>query len=92
MKKMPLILSLMVNVLLVAAVFSARLHYHKIIFQTLYNVTTAGVRFNESILAELRSDDTYKIESVKIMIEKNIREGKVAAEVWKSAAERIRMR
>jgi hypothetical protein len=92
MKKMPLIMSLMVNVLLVAAVFGVRLHYHKMIFQKLHNVTMSEVRFHEQILTRLQSKDEYEIEAVKTMLEKNIRDGKVVAAIWKSAAERIRIR
>ncbi len=92
MKKMPLIMSLIVNVLLVIAVFGIRLHYHKMIFQALYDITTSEVRFHEGILAELRSKDEYKIEAVKTMLEKNIQDGKESAAFWKAAAERNRLK
>jgi hypothetical protein len=92
MKKIPLIMSLIVNVLLVIAVVGIRLHYHKIIFQALYNITTFEVNFHERILAELQSEDEYKIEAVKTMLKKNIQEEKGSAAVWKSASERIRLR
>jgi hypothetical protein len=92
MKRIPLVVSLIFNVFLVVAAFGIRLHYHRLIFQTLYNVTTSSVRFHESILAELRSDDAYKIEAVKTMIETNIQDGKETAAAWKSAAERTRLR
>ncbi|MGA2915304.1 MAG: hypothetical protein ABSE89_04695 [Sedimentisphaerales bacterium] len=88
MKKIPLILSLIVNVLLVIAVFSVRLHYHKMIFQTLYDVTTSEVSFHEHILAELQSKDAYKTEAVKTTLAKNIQDEKESAEMWKAAAER----
>jgi hypothetical protein len=92
MKKIPLIMSLIVNVLLVIAVFGIRLHYHKMIFQALYNITTSEVSFHESILAELRSEDEYKVEAVKTMLEKNIQDGKGFAAIWKAASERNRLR
>jgi len=96
MKKIPLIMSLIVNVLLVVlliiAVFGIRLHYHRMIFQTLYNITTSEVSFHERILAELRSKDEYKVEAVKTMLEKNIQDGKESAAIWKDASERIRLR
>jgi len=92
MKKIPLIVSLIVNVLLVIAVFGIRLHYHKMIFQALYDITTSEVSFHESILAELRSKDEYKVEAVKTMLEKNIQDGKEYAAIWKDAAERNRLR
>jgi hypothetical protein len=92
MKKIPLIISLIVNVLLVIAVFGIRLHYHKMIFQALYDITTSEVSFHESILAELRSKNEYKIEAVKTMLEKNIQDGKESATIWKAAAERNRLK
>ena len=92
MKKMPLIMSLIANVLLVIAVFGIRLHYHKIIFQVLHNITTSQVSFHESLLAELRSEDEYKIIAVKTMLEQNIQKGKESAAMWKSASERNGLR
>lgn len=92
MKRIPLILSLSFNIFFVVAIFGIRLHYHKMIFRTLYNVTTAEVRFHETILTELKSEDTYKVEAVKAALEKNIQDRKEAAEVWKATAERIRLR
>ena len=92
MKKIPLIMSLIVNVLLIIGVFGIRIHYHKMIFQALYDITTFEVRFHERILAELRSEDEYKIETVKTMLEKNIQDEKRSAAIWKSAAERNRLR
>jgi hypothetical protein len=92
MKKIPLIMSLIANVLLVIAVFGIRLHYHKIIFQALYNITTSQVSFHESLLTELRSEDEYKIEAVKTMLEKHIQDEKEYAAIWKSASERNRLR
>ena len=92
MKKIPLILSLIVNVLLTIAVVGIRLHYHRMIFQTLHNITISQVRFHEGILAELQSEDKYKIEAVKTMLEKNIQDGKESAVIWKDASERIRLR
>ncbi|MGB8227257.1 MAG: hypothetical protein WCE45_10410 [Sedimentisphaerales bacterium] len=92
MKKIPLIMSLIVNILLVAAVFGMRLHYHKAIFQTLYSITASDVRFHEGILAELQSEDEYKIMAVKTMLKQNIEKGKESAEIWKDASERIRLK
>jgi hypothetical protein len=92
MKKIPLIMSLIVNILLVAAVFAVRLHYHKMIFQALYNFTTSEVRFHEGVLAELQSEDEYKIKAVKAMLEQNIKQQKEFAEIWKAASERMRLR
>ena len=92
MKKIPLIMSLIVNVLLVIGVVGIRLHYHKIIFQTLYNITTSEVNFHEGILAELRSENEHKIMAVKTMLEQNIQKGKESAAIWKAASERIRLR
>ena len=63
-------MSLIVNVLLIIGVFGIRIHYHKMIFQALYDITTFEVRFHERILAELRSEDEYKIETVKTMLRK----------------------
>jgi hypothetical protein len=88
MKKIPLIMSLIVNILLAIAVFGISLHYHKMIFQTLYNVTTSEVRFHERILAELQSEDEYKINAVKAMLKQYIQDGKESAAMWKAAAER----
>lgn len=92
MKKIPLIMSLVFNVLLVTAIFVIRLHYHKMIFEALYNTATTEVRFHEQVLSELRTEDEYRIVAVKTMLEKNIEDRKEAAEVWRSAAERIRLR
>ncbi|MBN1788611.1 MAG: hypothetical protein JW806_09500 [Sedimentisphaerales bacterium] len=92
MKKMPLILSLMANVFLLLSIFVVRLHYHKMIYQTLYNVTSHKVRFNETLLTELRSENEYKVETVKAMLEHDIQRGEERAEIYKSAAERIRLR
>jgi len=92
MKKIPLIMSLIVNVLLVIAVFGIRLHYHKMIFQALYDITTSEVSFHERILAELQSGGEYKIKAVKTTLEKNIQDGKESAAIWKAAAERNRLR
>jgi hypothetical protein len=89
MKKIPLIMSLIVNVFLAIAVLGIRLHYHKMIFQTLYNVTTSEVRFHESILVELQSENEYKINAVKTMLEKNIQDEKEFTAIWKAASERI---
>ncbi|OHB61337.1 MAG: hypothetical protein A2167_03875 [Planctomycetes bacterium RBG_13_46_10] len=89
MKKMPLILSLAVNVLLVLAIFAARLHYHKMIYRALHNTAMAEVQFNEQVLTELQSKDEYKIERVTGMLEKNIRKGKQSAAIWQSVADRI---
>jgi hypothetical protein len=92
MKKIPLIMSLIVNISLVIAVFGIRVHYHEMIFEALYNVTTSEVRFHERILAELQSEDEYKINAVKAMLKQNIRDGKESAEMWKAAAERNRLK
>jgi hypothetical protein len=92
MKKIPFIVSLIVNILLIAAVFSLRLRYHRIIFQTLYNTTTSEIRFHEGILAELRSEDEFKVIAVKTMLEHNIQEGKKSAEIWKTASERLMLK
>jgi hypothetical protein len=92
MKKIPLIMSLIANILLVIAVFGIRLHYHKMVFQTLYDITTSEVRFHEGILAELQSEDEYKINAVKTMLKKNIQDGKGYAAIWKAAAERNRLK
>ena len=81
-------MSLIANVLLVIAVFGIRLHYHKMIFQALYNVTTSEVSFHERILAELRSEDEYKVETVKAMLQKNIQDEKGYVAIWKAASER----
>lgn len=89
MKKLLFIMSLIANVLLITAVFSLRLHYHKMIFQALYDTTTSEVRLHEGILAELQSEDAYKIMTVKTMLEQNIREEKRSAEIWKTASERL---
>jgi hypothetical protein len=62
------------------------------IFQSLYNITTSQVSFHESLLAELRSEDEYKIIAVKTMLEQNIQNGKESAAMWKSASERNRLR
>jgi hypothetical protein len=58
------------------------------IFQTLYDTTTSEVRLQEGILAELRSEDEYKIIAVKTLLEHNIQEEKKSAEIWKVASER----
>ena len=92
MKKIPLIISLIVNVLLVITVFSIRLHYHKMIFQALYNITMTEANFHERILAKLQSEDEYKISAVKTMLEKNIQDEKESAAIWKAASERNRLR
>ena len=92
MKKIPLIMSLIVNILLVAAVVGIRLHYRRAIFQTLYNITASEVRFHEGVLAELQSEDEYKINAVKTMLKKNIQDGKEYAAIWKAAAERNRLK
>jgi hypothetical protein len=89
MKKILFIMSLVVNVLLIATVFSLRLHYHRMIFQALYNTTISEVRLHEGILAELRSENEHKVMAVKTMLEQNIREEKKSAEIWKAASERI---
>lgn len=94
MKKISLIMfimSLIINVFLVASVFVVRLHYHKMIFQALYNITTSNVHFHESILAELQSGDEYKIKAVKGILEQNIQEGEKSAEIWRAASERARL-
>ncbi|MCX5632562.1 MAG: hypothetical protein NTW93_02655 [Phycisphaerae bacterium] len=92
MKKIPLIMSLIVNILLVVAVCGIRLHYHRAIFQTLYNITISDVRFQEGVLAELQSEDEYKIMAVKTMLKQNIQKGKESAEIWKAASERVRLK
>jgi len=92
MKKIPLIMSLIVNILLVIAVFGLRLHYHEIIFQALYNATTTEVRFHERILAELQSEDEYKMNAVKTMLKQYIQNENEAAAMWKAAAERSRLK
>ena len=92
MKKIPLIISLIVNVLFVITIFGIRFHYHEIIFRSLSNLTTSEVSFHERLLTELQSEDEYKINIVTAMLKKNIQDGKEFAAIWEAAAERSRLK
>lgn len=92
MKKIPLILSLAANILLIASIFAIRLHYHKMIYRAINNTIMTDVKFNEQVLTELQSKEVYKVEKVTGMLQKNIRDRKEAAEMWESAADRIKIK
>lgn len=88
MKKTLFITSLVINILLIASMFGIRAHYHKMIFQMLYDISASQVHIHENMLAELKSEDEHKVVAVQTMLEQNIRDGNKAAEMWKAASER----
>ena len=86
MKKATLVLSIALNIILIVLVVVGIRYSRRTAFQTVADATAAEVRLREHFLKELESGDSRRIEAVKEMMRRNIKNGKQAAATWGSAA------
>ena len=86
MKKLPFIISLVLNVVLIVALVTFHRIHRRVVFKTASNFTAAEVRLQEHILKELGSGEQDKIEHVKTMLRNNIENGRKVASDLREAA------
>ena len=86
MNKRVLVVSLILNIMFIVAILIGIRYHRKMAFRMVADFTMAEVRLQEHYLVELESGDQKRIESVKRMMNLNIKNGKKAAETWKCAA------
>ncbi len=85
MKRTPLIISVILNVVLLIGILALRSYFRKIMFQMAVTNTEVETSLIESYLKVLTSDDPNRIEVLEERLKRNIENGKKAAEMWRSA-------
>ena len=86
MQRWALIVSLALNVLLVAALLLGRGIARTTTFALLAEAAQAEVTLQEYILAEIESEDAARVTAVGAMLRRNIQNGKQATASWRTAA------
>ena len=87
MKKLLFVLSVILNIVLIAAVVVAHRSVKRTTFRTIADATAAEVRLQEHILTELDSGDAERVGKMKDLLKQNIENGKQAAVRWQSASQ-----
>ncbi len=85
MKRTPLIISLILNVVLLVGILALRSYFRKTMFEMAVTNTEVETSLIESYLKVLTSDDPNRIEVLEERLKLNIENGKKAAEMWRSA-------
>jgi len=86
MKKLPLVLSLVLNVVLIAALVVLHNVSKKTAFTAVADAAAAEVRLQENILSELASGEAARIEKIKETLKNNIENGKKVEADFRSVA------
>jgi hypothetical protein len=86
MKKLPLVLSIVLNLVLIAALVGLHVVSKKTAFGAAAEAAAAEARLQEHILAELDSGDPARIEKVKVTLKRNIENGKKVEGGFRSVA------
>ena len=84
MKRLPLILSLVLNVVLIVALVGLYGASHRGGFRAVADAAAAEVRLQEHILAELESGEQARIDKVKEMLRRGIEIGKIVEQDFRS--------
>jgi len=85
MKRTPLIISVILNVVLLVGIFALRSYFRKTMFEMAVISTEAETSLIEGYLKVLTSDDPNRIEVLEERLKINIENGKKAAEMWRLA-------
>ncbi len=85
MKRIPLIISVILKVVLLLGIFALRNYFRKTMFEMAVVNTEAETSLTESYLKVLTSDDPNRIEILEERLKMNIENGKKAAEMWRLA-------
>ena len=83
MKKVPFVISIVLNIALIATLLFVTRSSRRTAFRAVADATTAEVRLQEHILSELNSGDDTRIEKIKETLKRNISNGKKATADWK---------
>ncbi|MHC4207896.1 MAG: hypothetical protein ACYSTT_24850 [Planctomycetota bacterium] len=86
--KIMFILSVVLNIALVVGVIWARSYIGTQLAESAAIAAEAEGSIARHILAELESDEPERIEAVKKMLQHNIENAKIAADMWRQAAEK----
>ena len=84
MKRLPLILSVVLNVVLIVALVGLPWACRRMGFQAVADAAAAEVRLQEHILAELESGEQARIDKVKEMLRQGIDNGKIVEQDFRS--------
>jgi hypothetical protein len=85
MKKTALLISLLLNVILIAGIIWVRGSARATVHNALADATYAEVQLQEHILTELESADPERIAKVKAFLRRNISGGRETAARWRGA-------
>ena len=85
MKRTPLIISVIFNVVLLVGILALRSYFRKTMFQMAVTNTEVQTSPIKSYLKVLTSDDPNRVEVLEERLKRNIENGKKAAEMWRSA-------
>ena len=84
MTRLPLILSVVLNVVLIVALVGLHRACRRMGFQAVADAAAAEVRLQEHILAELESGEQARIDKVKEMLRRGIQNGNIVEQDFRS--------